>query len=138
MASLTEIREALAENLRTIPSLDVSAYMKANPTPPSAHIFPDEIDFDQAMGGGCDDWFLLVQVFVGVVSDIGAQKRLDPMLAPAGETSVKEAIEADASLGGLVDDLQVVSCTGYRTYPRPTGDAVLGAEWRVHVLAARS
>ena len=37
------------------------------------------------------------------------------------------------TLGGLVNDLAVVSCTGYRQYPRPDGSAYLGAEWTVQV-----
>lgn len=140
-ASLTEIREAVAEALKVIPGLDAFAWMKANPTPPSAHVYPDSIEYDQTQGRGHDNVYLIVQAFVGILDDRGAQERLDRMLAPDGPDSIKAALEADrysaaGALGGLVDDIHVESCTGYRTYPRPQGDLVLGAEWRVLVLAS--
>lgn len=135
MATLQEIREGLAANLSAIAGMQVSAYMLSAPTPPSAHVFPDETEYDKTMGRGHDDWAMLVQVFVGVSSDIGAQQRLDRMIAPAGAESVKEALEADATLAGVVDDLRVESCSGYRVYPLEGRGSVLGAEWRVKVLA---
>ena len=141
MPDLVAIREGIADALNAIPELQASPYMLSNPTPPSAHVFPDEVDYDQTMGRGHDDWFMTVQAFVGMITDIGAQKRLDLMLNPAGAYSVKAAIEADSTLGGVVDDVQVQSCTGYRVYARSvtisgSGDPVLGAEWRVWILAA--
>lgn len=136
MPDLVAIREGLATALQAIPELQASPYMLSNPTPPSAHVFPDEVDFDKTMGRGHDDWFITVQAFVGMVTDIGAQKRLDLMLNPSGVYSVKEAVEAEPTLGSTVDDVRVQSCTGYRVYPMADGSQVLGAEWRVHILAA--
>jgi hypothetical protein len=53
MATLTEIREALAVNLDVLTDVQVSAYMLASPTPPSAHLYPGggagEIEYDLAM-----------------------------------------------------------------------------------------
>jgi len=134
--TLTQIREGIAANLSAIAGWQVSPYMLASPTPPSIHVFPDTIEYDKVMKRGLDDWFILVQAFVGTTSDIGAQQKLDEMLAPSGATSIKAAIESDKTLGGAVSSLQVVSCSGYRVYPRPGSSdaAVLGAEWRVHVL----
>lgn len=136
MPDLSAIREGLADALQAIPELQASPYMLANPTPPSAHVVPDEVQYDQTMGRGHDDWFMTVQAFVGIATDIGAQKRLDLMLNPSGAFSVKAAVEADVTLGATVDDVRVESCTGYRTYEMADGSHVLGAEWRVHVLAA--
>jgi hypothetical protein len=139
MATLTEIREALAVNLDVLTDVQVSAYMLASPTPPSAHLYPGggagEIEYDLAMGRGLDRWPFTVQVFVGAAADVGAQKRLDVFLAPSGAQSVKAAIESDKTLGGLVQDVRVVSCDGYRAYTFDGRAAVLGAEWHVEVLA---
>ena len=111
--------------------------MIGNPTPPMLQVFPDEIDYDTTMGRGLDTLMFIVQAHVGASSDIGAQKKLDAMLAPSGATvSVKAAVEADRTLGGVVHDCRVVSCTGYRVYITPAGTGVLGAEWSVQVLAA--
>lgn len=134
--TLTQIREGIAANLATLQGCQVSAYMLANPTPPTVHVYPGDIEYDLAMGRGLDKWTLTVQAFVGTVSDQGSQVKLDAFLAPSGALSVKSAVESDQTLGGLVSDLQVVSCSGYRVYARESGHPpVLGAEWSVEVLA---
>lgn len=135
MASLTDIREALAANLASITGLQQSAYLLSNPTPPAAEVQPSEIDYDAAFQRGMDEWTLIVRVFVGVSSDIGAQKRLDGMIASSGASSIKAAVESDRTLGGAVDDLRVTRCTGYRVFAREGGAGVLGAEWEVQVIA---
>ena len=135
MAQLGDIREGFATALREIDGLQAYAYMLAQPTLPAAWVIPDEIEYDMAFGRGHDDWYMLVQVFVSSgIDDLAAQKRLDQMLASAGPLSVKEALEADATLGDLIEDLRVETCSGYRTYPRQDGSMWLGAEWRVKVV----
>ncbi len=136
MASLANIREGVAANLSTISGVQVSAYMLANPTPPSLQVFPAEVEYDAAMARGLDRWTLTVQAHVGTQTDVGAQKKLDELLAPSGSSSVKAAAESDRTLGGVVSDCRVVSCSGYRVYVHPSGTAVLGAEWTVEILAS--
>lgn len=132
MATLADIRAGLAANLGAIPSLQVSAYALANPTPPCVEIVPSLIEYDRALKRGADQWTVTVRVFVGLASDIGAQQRLDLHLASSGQDSVKEAVESDATLGGAVADLRVRSASGYRVY----GDGrLLGAEWEVEMLS---
>jgi hypothetical protein len=135
MASLTELREALAANLVSIPGVQQSAYLLSAPTPPAIEIQPDAIEYDLTMRRGTDRWRFIVRAFVGATTDIGAQKRLDRMLASAGVDSVKAAIESDRQLGGVCDDLRAVRCSGYRSFQREGAAAVLGAEWEVEVLA---
>lgn len=134
--TIAELRAGLATNLGTIADVQVSAYMLSSPTPPAAHVFPEEVTYDKAMQRGLDLYTFTVQMFVGLVSDIGAQKKLDTFLAPTGATSVKAAIEADRTLGGKCDDLRVTTATGYKVYQLAgqTG-AVLGAEWSVTIMA---
>lgn len=132
MATLKQIREGIAAKLNTIPNIQASAYMLSNPTPPAAHVIPGEIDYDQTMQRGMDMWTLTVQVFVALVTDKGGQLRLDAMLAPTGTSSVKAAIEADKTLGGVVDTLRVSRMTGYQIFNLERGP-VLGAEWTVLV-----
>ena len=136
-ASLEAIREAIAALLQGIPGVQASARILANPTPPTIWVLPGEIQYDQAMNRGLDDQAVLVQALVGVSTDIGAQITLDKFLAPTGESSVKAVLEDErpgpVTLGGLVQDAAVVSCTGYRQYPRADGSVLLGAEWTVQV-----
>lgn len=135
MAALSDIREGLAATLKPIPGLHESAYLLSNPTPPAAEIQPSETEYDHAFGRGCDEWTFVIRVFVGATSDIGAQKRLDGMLASSGASSIKAAVEADPTLGGVVEDLRVTRCTGYRVFAREGGAGVLGAEWEVSIVA---
>jgi hypothetical protein len=89
------------------------------------------------MAEGLHEVKMTVQVIVGFTTDQGSQATLDRYLETSGEYSVKAAIESErpapCTLGGVVQDLQVTSSSGYRLYPRQTGEAVLGAEWTVVV-----
>lgn len=141
MASLADIRDGLADAIRNGVDLDmqVSAYVLADPTPPCAQVMPDEMEYHQAYGNGLENWGLIVQVIVGLGSDIGAQKQLDQMLASSGSLSVKAAIEADATIGakGTLACSTVTRTSGYRTYRLgATQTEALGAEWTVAVMAS--
>jgi hypothetical protein len=137
VATIDQIREGLRAALDTIADWQVSAYMLASPTPPAMHIFPEEIDYDGAMHRGMDTLMFTVEAFAGISSDIGAQKKLDQMLAPSGATSVKAAVEADRTLGGIVSDLHITKATGYRVYELhgAARAPVLGCQWSVEIIS---
>src|SRR4029077_10195860 len=128
-------RQGLAANLSTLQGIQVSPYMLANATPPTVHLYPGgaagDITYDLAFQRGLDNWPFTVQAFVGLTSDIGAQALLDTFIAPSGSQSIKTVLESDSTLGGLVNDVTVVSCTGYRIYRRDGAAPVLGAEWHL-------
>lgn len=141
MPSFAEIREGIAANLDTIPGLQASAYVLGNATPPAAEVEPgwgseSAISYDKAFQRGLDGYAFTVRVLVGNAHDIGAQKRLDKMIAPSGSSSVKAAVEANPTLSGAIDDLRVTECGGYRRYGNE--GRVLGAEWKVQVWAEGS
>jgi hypothetical protein len=135
VASLTDIREALADSLSVIPGLNQSAYLLSNPTPPCAEVQPGETEYDLAMHRGLDRWTLTVRVMVGASTDQGAQRLLDKMIESSGALSVKAAVEADSTLGGACSDCSITRCTGYRLITREGQSPLLGAEWIVEVLA---
>lgn len=135
MADITEIRVALAGSLEPIEQLQESPFLLSNPTPPCAEIVPAPIEYDKAFARGTDLIKLIVRVMVGINTDVGAQKLLDTFLASSGPKSIKAALETDESLGGLVDNVNVTACTGYRIFKREGGASLLGAEWTVEVLA---
>lgn len=136
MASFTDIREALAANLASVTGLQENAYVLSQPTPPAAEVMPAPIEYDRAFGRGLDRLNFIVRVFVGFTQDIGAQKRLDSMLASTGAASIKTALESDKTLGGLVDDLHVTGTSGYQLFSRAGSAPVLGAEWQVTILSS--
>jgi hypothetical protein len=130
---ISAVRAALAANLSAITGMQVSPYMLSNPTPPAAHVFPAEVEFDRAMGRGLDFMVFTLQVLAGTVSNEQAQRDLDAYLVGSGPTSVKEAIESDKTLGGACEDLRVIGATGYRTIVQEGQAPVLVCDWRVEL-----
>lgn len=140
---LAEVRQALADRLSEIEELNAQPYMLAEPIAPAAHVFPTPVDYDETFQRGSDDWTFTVQVFVsdGTGSQV-AQIRLDEYIEPVGPRSVKAKLEepdapdGSVTLGGLIDDLHVTRCEGYRLYQREGRAPVLGSEWIVKVSAS--
>ncbi len=132
-ATPTQIRQGLAAALTAIPGVQTSAYALANPTPPAAHVLRGDVQYDQAMNGGTHLWTMRVQAFVGLASDQGAQQLLDEFLSADGDNSVKQALEGDVTLGGIVQSLHVTNASGEQVYVRDQGGPVLGSEWTVQV-----
>ena len=131
---ISTIREGLARNLEAIRDIQVSAYMLASPTPPAIHIFPATIDYDRSMQRGLDVLTFTVEAFVAFGLDQGGQMRMDRLLSPSGFESVKEAIEADRTLGSTVQDLWVSRMSSYRAVMLPDhNDQTLVANWVVLV-----
>jgi hypothetical protein len=60
-------------------------------------------------------------------------ERLDEMLAPEGERSVRQVVKQGRRLGGLVGDAKVVQSSGYLDFVAG-GEPRLGAEWTVETL----
>jgi hypothetical protein len=135
MPTVADLREGLAANLRTIKGVQASAYMLASPTPPSMHVFPADATYDVANARGIDLHRFTVQAFVGNVSDIGAQQKLDELANPYGATSVKQAVESDRTLGGAAQDVRVTGFGGYRQINLEGRGPMLMCEWTVEVYA---
>jgi hypothetical protein len=136
VATISEIRRGIATNLEAVLGMQISPYMLANPTPPTAQVLPGGIDYDQAMRRGMDLVTIIVSVIVPFSTDIGSQVLLDEFMAPTGERSIKTALEADPTLGATVDDLHVTDVTRPSMYTREGGAYALGVEWTVEVLAS--
>jgi len=136
VSSITEIREGLIANLEVLNDggswIQLSPYVLSDPTPPVIMVLPEEIQYDTALARGGDMAMFTIQALVVANFDVGSQVNLDRMLAGSGPLSVKEAIQADPTLGGKVDDLRVVECTGYQVY-NIAGRATLGADWSVQI-----
>lgn len=130
MATLTELRTGIANNLATIPGLRTAALMPDNPNPPVAIVSPDGISYDSVFARGMQDYTFTVTVLVGIVSDRSGQNKLDAYCASTGASSIKLAIESDKTLGGKAYDVRV---TDMRTYASVNiGDVkYLGAEFMV-------
>lgn len=134
MTTVSAIRAGIAANLAEIPGLRTAATVPDSPNPPIAMVFPDGIVFDTTFARGMDEYRYTVLVLVGRADERSAQNRLDSFCNPSGEYSVKQALEADKTLGGAAFDLRVQEMRNYGQ--TPVGEVTyLSAEWSVVVYA---
>lgn len=128
---MTQIRNGLKTALDAIPDCQVSAYQLDNPSPPTLQVMGlDEIQYDQAMARGLDEITVIVQAFAGTPVDRASQDILDGWMVYA----VKDAIEADRTLGGIIEDCVVDRTNGARIYNLPNRAETLGTDFFVRVL----
>lgn len=133
MASITEIRTALATNLATISGLRTSAEMPDNPNPPVSIVSLDSVDYDQAFAKGLVTYNFTVTVIVGRSAERTAQRLLDSYIS-TGEKSVKNAVESDKSLGGKAYDCRVTSLNSVGSI-QLNDTTYLAADFSVAVIA---
>lgn len=134
MATFNELRQGLATRLATISGLRVSATIPDQPNPPQAVIFPNRVLYDTTFRRGGDEYEFVILIILGRVSERTAQASLDAYCNPNGATSVKQAVEAEATLGGKAFDCRVTEMRGQSSLT--IGDvAYLTAEFMVTVIA---
>lgn len=142
MASVTAIRNGLKTRLDTIAGLRNHAIVVGDIVPPAAVVIPGDpsrknamaINYDCTMGRGSDDFQFTVLLMVSNKVERVSQEALDAYLAGSGALSVKAAIEADGTLGGVAHftNVQGVRDYGLVTYG---GQTYVGAEFMVEVTA---
>ena len=143
MASLIEVVEAMAdalEPIRTaIPGIQIHGYLVGNPTPPTLDIYPGDPFFQTHSGFGDDiEAYFTVRARTGTADPDAGQQVLYRLLDPRAAESVQAALEADQTLGGTVQSVDVVGegVTGFREYledPVSNG-RLIGCEWRIRVI----
>ena len=105
MVPVSEVRQALADKAANVYGLRAYAYQPDDPRPPVAFVMLDRIEYDLNANRGADTQFYVITVIVGRANDRAAQKNLDQYLI--GTDSVKAALEADRTLGGVVNTCRV-------------------------------
>jgi hypothetical protein len=113
MASLSDLRDGIATNLRTISGLRAIATVPDNPNPPLAIIYPQSMDYDESFNRGLTTYNFRLVVIVGRVDERTAQNKLDAFVSSSGSSSIKLAVESDKTLGGRAFDTRVSAMTNY-------------------------
>ena len=113
--SVTDIKTGISNALATIPGLRAYAQQPDNVNAPFAWPMLDSITYNGAMGGGLITNVFTVSVVVGRSAERTAQTALDGYLSYEGATSVRAALEADRTLGGVVSNLLVESAGNIAT-----------------------
>ena len=108
-ATVNQIKDGLKTALATIPNLRVYDYQPDQVNPPFAFPTLEEVQYHGAMGAGLVTHQFTVQVVMSRASERSAQDSLDQYTSYSGTKSVRAALEADRTLGGIVQDLIVTS-----------------------------
>jgi hypothetical protein len=87
------------------------SYQPSQINPPIAFPVINQVNYHRAMGGGLVVFDCVVYVIVGRYTDDRANQDLDDYLAFSGAKSLRAAIEADETLGGVAQSLTVASST---------------------------
>lgn len=125
MATVSEIKTALATKLGTISGLRTYAYQPDNPAIPFAIPSLSTIEYHGAMAGGLVTCTFNVMVIVGRMNERIAESNLDAYASYSGASSVRAALESDGTLGGVVDDTIVMSATNITSIGLSDGDYLM-------------
>ena len=105
--TLSAIRTGIADRLATIPGLRVAEQIPEQINPPLAVITRQQVAYHGAFAGGSTEWTMQIQVIAGRMAEQQAQRQIDKWLSWSGPESVRAAIEADMTLGGVVHSCKV-------------------------------
>ncbi len=141
----SDIRRGLADRLSTIDGLRASPWVIGDVVPPAAVVIPGDpsrknayaINYDCTMGRGSDDYLFTVIVMVSNKVERASQEALDQYLAGSGPLSIKQAIEGEQTLGGIVHFTNVTAVRDYGLV-NYGGQNYVGAEFVVEVTASGS
>lgn len=131
---ITAVFEGLAAAAGAIDGLRSFGYLPDAIAPPTFYVVEAEIQFDQAFARGMDDINpVTCRLLASRATDRGGQRQLQAYMAGSGPRSVKAALEADRTLGGVCEAVHVTGVRGMGQYEHG-GVAYVGADFMVRVI----
>lgn len=134
-SSISDLRQGLADALRTIPGLRVFELLPDNPNPPGVAISLDRVMYDSVFARGADEYEFTLHLFAARSDDRSAQVRLEEYIAGSGAYSVKAAVEADPSLTGSAHTVRVSEARNVGSQDRADGLSLLLVDFNVTIYA---
>lgn len=108
-ATVTQVMDGLRARLATITGLRAFSYQPDQLNPPIGFPVLNSVTYHRAFNGGDVVFNVAVIVIVGRYLDRTADALLDKYLSYSGTDSIREALEADKTLGGICQTLKVES-----------------------------
>lgn len=134
-ATPSQVKDGLKAAIETIPGLRAFDHQPEQVNPPFAFPTLDEIRYHETgMGSGGVVMDFTISIVVFRQSERTAQEELDKFTAFSGAQSIREAIEADRTLGGVCDDL-IVGSAGNFTNLDANDTLYLTMDFKVTVYA---
>lgn len=110
--TILQVMQGIETRLATVTGLNTSESHPGQITTPMAVVGVPPIDnYHVTMRNGTMDLTVPVLILVSAALDTVGQQALAAYANPTGSSSIKAAIEADRTLGGVVDDCYVQSFT---------------------------
>jgi hypothetical protein len=114
--NLSDLKQGLADRLATVPRLRVSPQIPEQVNPPVAVVSRAQVNYHRDMAGGTTEWTMQVQLIAGRMAERQSQRTIDAWLSWDGPKSVRQAIEADGTLGGVALDTVVTDADALTTF----------------------
>lgn len=108
-ATVSQVADGLKARLATISGLRTFSYQPEQLNPPIAFPSLSSIQYHRAFAGGNVQMVWIIRVIVGRYLDRTAHALLDDYLSYSGAKSIRAALEADTTLGGVAASLVVSS-----------------------------
>jgi hypothetical protein len=108
-ATVTQVMDGLKTSLGAISGLRSFSYQPDQLNPPMAFPVLNSVSYHRAFNGGDVVFNCSIFVIVGRYTDRTADALLDLYLSYSGASSIRAAIEADKTLGGICQTLIVNS-----------------------------
>lgn len=120
-ATVVQVIDGLVTQLRTIDGLRCYDRPADIVAAPAAYVLLEDVDYQNAFALGDPQMTFTITVVVARTSDRASYERLSEFIAPTGARSIRAAIEADRSLGGVCQTLLVQRADNIRMVSQ--GDA---------------
>jgi hypothetical protein len=104
-ATVSQVATGIKTALATISGLRAYSYQPEQLNPPIGFPVLNTVNYHGAMNGGLVTMDWTIQVVVGRWVDRVAHSTLDGYLSYSGASSIRAALEADKTLGGVVQNL---------------------------------
>ena len=135
MASIKALRDGIKTRLATVTGIYTHDTIPDDVYPPAAIVgFPTAVRYDFAMRTPVSRYTFPVRVVAGRTTERESQDKIDDLCSPDGALSIRAAIDADPTLGGVAHSSRVVEARDFGVY-EVAGVSYIGGEFEIEVIA---
>lgn len=135
MATITQIRQAIATQLALVTTLNVYSSVVDSVMAPAAIVgTPTTIEYDYTFRSANFKMQIPIRLIAARVQEDYAQELLDAMVSYEGASSVPLAMSLDPQLSATAQTSRIVEARNYGVY-EVEGISYLGVEFMLEVIA---
>lgn len=135
MANIKALRDGLKTRLAAVSGIYTHDTIPDDVYPPAAIVgFPTAVRYDFAMRTAVSRYSFPVRVIAGRTTERESQDRIDDLCSPDGASSIRAAVDADPTLGGVAHSSRVVEARDFGVY-EVAGVSYIGGEFEIEVIA---